>query len=200
MITLLSGEVGAIWNFQDRLSGRVIDLGGGMEAVGAAEVVVDITYVPEGKRLVKGNLCDPKVYQQFSDKEFDWVWCNHTLEDLYDPFIVLENMQRIAKHGLIGTPHWTREITTQSNREDWERVSGWPHHFWYIGINRSDGYLEFFPKLAWAGVAGDREYVTANLNFEWDGGDLPYRNCHLEYHGNSLRAELVMWLEQRWMT
>lgn len=199
MITFLNGEVGAIWNYQDKMSGKIIDLGGGMEAVKSASVVVDITYVPEGYQFVRGDLCDPDLYTQFSDKEFDWVWCNHTLEDLYDPFIVLKNLRRIAKRGLIGMPHWTREVTVQSDRPEWEHICGWPHHFWLCGVNRETSALEFYPKQSWL-VYGERDYKTSNLNFEWDGGDLPYRNVYLEYQGNMKRNELIAWLEKRWLT
>lgn len=201
MIRLLDGEVGAIQSkYGMKPQGKVIDLGGGQNTLPQATVVFDLTKSEDSlRRYIVGDLCDQKNYEALGDKEFDWAWCNHTLEDLYDPFIVLEQIKRIAKKALIGVPHWTREITTQSTREDWELICGWPHHFWFVGINRRDGALEFYPKLSWV-VAGNRDYTTPNINLEWDGGDLPYRNILFEYHNVSLRSELVAWLEERWLT
>lgn len=200
MITLLDGEVGAIRNkYGNKPTGNVIDLGGGQDTLESASVIVDFVKTPRVGTLIRGDLCDARTYSHFSDKEFDWVWCNHTLEDLYNPFIVLDNCQRIAKRGLFGMPHWTREVTLQSERPDWEHICGWPHHFWLVGVNRQTGVLEFFPKQCWI-VSGNRPYKTANINLEWDGGDLPYTNIYLEYHGNPRRNELIAWLEKRWLT
>lgn len=201
MISFLDGEVNAIRDkYGNKPAGRVIDLGGGQEPFMAASVIVDfLRQKVTNARFIQSDLCDPKTYDQFSDQEFDWVWCNHTLEDLYNPFIVLESCKRISKQGIFGMPHWTREITIQSVRPDWENICGWPHHFWLIGINRQTSALEFFPKLCWL-VAGERPYTTANINFEWNGEELPYANIHHEYNGASRRNDLIAWLERRWLT
>ena len=200
MITLLDSEVGAIRKYSDRLSGKIIDLGGGATTFENATTVVDLNECErQDVRLVRGDLCAPNTYAQFQDKEFDGAWCNHTLEDLYDPFIVLRQIQRIAKRGLIGVPHWTREITVQDVRSDWEHICGWPHHFWLVGINRETGVLEFYPKQSWL-VYGERPWTTANINLEWDGGELPYKNIYHEYNDLMRRDRLVAWLESRWLT
>src|SRR5512145_1043138 len=146
MITLLDGEVGAIQKYWGKMSGSIIDLGGGEQALPMATTLVDFIKKPQTNAdFVHGDLCDPVLYEKFTHKSFEWAYCNHTLEDLYNPFIVLEGCKQIARHGLFGMPHWTREITIQSDRSDWEHICGWPHHFWLIGINRQTGALEFYP-------------------------------------------------------
>lgn len=200
MISLLDGEAGAIQKYWNRMSGSVLDLGGGQQPLPTATTIVDFVARPKTSvEFILGDLCDGDFYISLSNRVFDWVYCNHVLEDLYDPFVALKNIPKIARCGLIGIPHWTREVTVQSNRDDWEHICGWPHHFWLVGINRGDGALEFFPKQCWL-VYGERPYVTANINLEWDGGELPYRNIYHDYHGKMMRNDLIAWLEDRWRT
>lgn len=196
----LDGEAGAIQRFWDRMSGSVLDLGGGQQPIPMATAIVDFVTRPQtNAELIWGDLCDEELYRSLSGRMFDWVYCNHVLEDLYDPFIVLRNIQKIAKHALIGVPHWTREVTVQGDRADWEHICGWPHHFWLVGINRQTKVLEFFPKQCWL-VYGERPYVTPNINLEWSGGELPYQNIYHEYLGHMKRNDLITWLENRWLT
>lgn len=198
MITYLDSEIGAMRKYHDRLSGQIMDLGGGLESLERATHIIDYHKPSTSAIWIPGNLCDLDTYRVFSDKQFDWVYCNHTLEDLYDPFIVLREAQRIAKRGLFGVPNWECEIAIQVRRGDWENISGWPHHFWLIGRNKSTDRLEFFPKLCWV-VGGERDYERQNINFEWDGEELPYANIHWDYTGESRRQALIRWLEERWV-
>lgn len=200
MISFLDGEVGAIQKYWNRMTGSILDLGGGQNPVPMATVVVDLITRPKiSAEFISGDLCDDTLLESLSGRMFDWVYCNHALEDLYDPFVVLKSISKIAHRGLMGVPHWTREVTAQDSRSDWEKICGWPHHFWLIGVNRQTGALEFFPKQCWL-VYGERPYTTANINFEWDGGEFPYRNIYHDYPGRMMRGDLIAWLEERWFT
>jgi ubiquinone/menaquinone biosynthesis C-methylase UbiE len=46
----------------------------------------------------------------YEDKEFDFVYCRHVLEDLIYPFRVIKEMQRVAKAGYIETPSPMAEL------------------------------------------------------------------------------------------
>ena len=46
----------------------------------------------------------------YHDKQFDFIWCTQTLEDIYDPFIICNEMERIGKQGFIQTPNVFSEV------------------------------------------------------------------------------------------
>ena len=78
---------------------RVLDIGGATETFPRANAVIDILPY-EARRhgpplempeqftrddWYVGDLCYPAVWENFADKEFDFVVCSHTLEDIRDP-------------------------------------------------------------------------------------------------------------------
>ena len=144
------------------------------------------------------DINDLEWSKRYADKFFDGIWSNHTLEDIRDPIGVLREAKRIAKRGMFGTPHWTCELTVMDNRDDWEHICGWPHHKWLVGINKSTGAYEFFPKLSWVVADNAYEKSQQNLNIEWDGEDFVFQDIHMAYPGTSKRVDLVRWLDDRW--
>jgi hypothetical protein len=83
---------------------------------------------------------EPLPYQ---DKEFDFVYCRHVLEDLIYPFRVIKEMQRVAKAGYIETPSPMAELKKQIDGGDpaWR---GYHHHVWYVWVNENE--LNFVKK------------------------------------------------------
>lgn len=166
---------------------RVLDIGGAEEVFPRANVVLDI--VPyEGRQpgMLRDeaehftadswfvtDICSPDIWSRFGDKEFDFVICSHTLEDIRDPISVCREMNRVAKRGYIECPSRLRECT----REDaTRRASGWPHHRWIVDFD--SGYLIFTDKGLWAhefNYAGPRrnlclsDYRFQFIAVEWEG-------------------------------
>lgn len=166
---------------------RVLDIGGAEEVFPRANVVLDIvpyesrrpgvlTDEPEqftADSWFVADICSPEIWQRFGDKEFDFVLCSHTLEDIRDPIGVCRQMVRVAKRGYIECPSRLRECT----REDPSvRAAGWPHHRWIVDFE--DGYLIFTDKGQWAhefNYPGPRRRLCATqyelqfIALEWEG-------------------------------
>lgn len=166
---------------------RVLDIGGAEEVFPRANVVLDIvpyearrpgmiTDEPEQFTAADwhvADICSPEIWQKFGDKEFDFVLCSHTLEDIRDPIGVCRQMVRVAKRGYIECPSRLRECT----REDPSvRSAGWPHHRWMVDFE--DGYLIFTDKGQWAhefNYPGPRrrlavsDYRLQFIALEWEG-------------------------------
>jgi hypothetical protein len=79
----------------------------------------------------------------FKDKEFDFVYCRHVLEDLIYPFRVMEEMKRVAKAGYIETPSPMAEIKKGIDGGD-PKWRGYHHHVWYVWVK--DNKLQFVKK------------------------------------------------------
>lgn len=131
-------------------SDKVLDIGGWAKPLNRADFVID--YMPyetrgEEKRehygrdreyftkdtWVEWDVCDRKSFP-FKDKEFNFVFCSHLLEDIRDPLWVCSEMNRIGKAGYIETP--SRVIESHKNiGGKWnlnKYVTGYSHHRWYI--------------------------------------------------------------------
>lgn len=78
----------------------------------------------------------------FADKQFDFVVCRHTLEDIKDPIWVCHEMMRIAKSGYIETPHRLYESTKGVERHWW---CGHYHHRWLVEIQNQKIIFQFKP-------------------------------------------------------
>ncbi len=65
----------------------------------------------------------------FADKQFDFVICSHTLEDLRDPLWVCSELMRVGKRGYVEVP--SREWETCRGAEH-PKLAGLSHHRWLI--------------------------------------------------------------------
>ncbi len=165
----------------------VIDIGGAYEVFPRANAVVDM--VPYEQRSpgqlrdlpeqftadtwYVGDICDDAVWQQFSDKQFDFVICSHVLEDIRDPLFVCRQMLRIGKSGYIEVPSKFRECCRADPNS---LVTGWEHHRWLIEY--VDDTLAFTPKLPYFGYfdyLGDlrrselHDFGRQFLSLHWKG-------------------------------
>ncbi len=141
-----------------KLTDKILDIGGSMRQHTKIKIdtLVDLIkpedapYGPTAMRaahFVQADVTKSKL--PFRDKEFDVVLCTHTLEDLSSPFLLIEEMSRVAKGGLIVTPSMgTDMVFTPIDFTDWltgaRRVPGEAHHKWFF-VNR-DKFLEIIPK------------------------------------------------------
>lgn len=94
-----------------------------------------------GKNIVPCDLNRDRL--PFSDKQFDFIYCRHVLEDLYDPFHVCEEMSRVARAGYIETPSPLAEICRgiDGGSPNWR---GYIHHRYFTWD--ANGVLTFMTK------------------------------------------------------
>lgn len=139
-------------------SEKILDIGGSMNQHNQIKVdtladMIRPEEAPYGvsklkaENFVRVDITRDKL--PFKDKEFDVCLCTHTLEDLPSPFLVIAEMERVAKRGIIITPSMGFDCQfTKIDYTDWltgaRRVPGEAHHKWFF-INRK-GTLEIIPK------------------------------------------------------
>lgn len=141
---LTDGEI--ITKLKIKTNERVLDVGGSMMQHKEIKVdtLVDVIRpedAPYGSsKLLANNFVKVDVTKEklpFKNKEFDLVLCTHVLEDLPNPFPVMDEMVRIAKRGLIVTPSMGFDMLfTPIDYTNWltgaRRVPGEAHHKWFF--------------------------------------------------------------------
>lgn len=131
---------------------RVLDIGPGKIPFPKATHCVDFTDRPQGEdiheKAVKQEFATIKADVNtdrlpFADKEFDFVYCRHVIEDLWNPFHACAEMMRVGKRGYIETPSPVAEMCrgVDVNNFKWR---GYAHHHWMIWEN--GGKLCFLSK------------------------------------------------------
>ncbi len=80
----------------------------------------------------------------FKDKEFDFVMCSNTLEDIRDPIQVCKEINRIGKSGLILVPSRLSESTRGTERPFY---CGWYHHRWLCETEGTKITFQFKPAM-----------------------------------------------------
>jgi hypothetical protein len=123
----------------------VLDVGGGARPIPRADWVLDAisfdsrgalgwTGDPASERFtpetwVQRDICDREPWP-FTDRQFDFAICSHTLEDVRDPIWVARELQRVAAAGYVEVPS-LREELTYGIQGPWV---GWGHHRWLVSI------------------------------------------------------------------
>ncbi len=191
---MVLSEAELIKNLKIRKKDKVLDLGGSMKQHKLIEVdtLADIIRPEEApygkskllaKKFVKVDFTKNKL--PFRDKQFDVVLCTHVLEDLPSPFLLLSEMERVAKRGFIATPEMGRDLVfSHFNLTDWgtgsRRVPGWSHHKWlfyspnsrkhknsFVILPKNYGvlYSSMFHFVNWSGNEEFRYYWKKKINF-----------------------------------
>jgi len=131
----------------------VLDVGGGVKPFTRADWVLDLLpYETRGEQGYDGggpdrerfsaatwaqrDICDRAPWP-FTDDQFDFAICSHTLEDVRDPIWVCAELQRVARAGYVEVPSRLEE-QSYGIQGPWV---GWGHHHWLIDV--VDGGLEF---------------------------------------------------------
>jgi hypothetical protein len=109
----------------------------------------------------------------FADKQFDFVVCRHTLEDIKDPILISKEMMRVAKAGYIETPHRIYESTKGVERHWW---CGHYHHRWLVEVEGNKISFQFKP-----------HNLHSNPSFYWRR--YPWQRVREEYKNTSLLWE-----------
>ncbi|MBI4099940.1 methyltransferase domain-containing protein [Candidatus Microgenomates bacterium] len=125
---------------------RVLDIGGSLKQHDEIRIdtLVDLhhpekaPYWPsklKARHFIQLDIARQKL--PFADKEFDVCLCTHTLEDLYNPFQIMDEMSRVAKRGYLATPSRGKDMEfSHFNLTDWKtgarRQPGLSHHHWFF--------------------------------------------------------------------
>jgi hypothetical protein len=125
----------------------VLDVGGWGKPFTRADWVVDeMPYETRGlygldgqgeerfrqETWVRHDICSRDTWP-FDDKQFDFVVCSHTLEDVRDPIWVCHELVRVSKAGYIEVPSRLEE-QTYGVQGPWV---GWGHHHWLVDVEPS---------------------------------------------------------------
>jgi hypothetical protein len=126
----------------------VIDVGGSAVgwSVNITDAVVDINDCPSTKLSFRFDICKKEGWRKLFDYadrvgKFDYCICTHTLEDIYNPYLVLDSMPKIAKAGIITMP----SVKTEVNFIESLNWLGFAHHRYLFGYK--DGTMMIAPKL-----------------------------------------------------
>ena len=142
-------------------SDLVLDVGGWHAPLNRADYIVDI--MPYDTRNQKGavladvwpkerftrdtflqlDICADKPWP-FRDKQFDFVLCAHTLEDVRDPIRVCRELVRVAKAGYIEVPS---RLTESSKGVERPFYCGFYHHRWLCEAEDSSITFQFKPAM-----------------------------------------------------
>ncbi len=164
---------------------RVLDIGGSLNQHReiSVDTLVDL-YPPQkapywpsklaAKHFVQRDICRQAL--PFKNKEFDVCLCTHTLEDLYNPFLVMDEMSRVARRGYIATPSRGKDMEfSHYNLTDWltgaRRQPGLSHHHWFFEAEKSA--LKITPKI-YPLLYTSEFFITnwkgeAQTRFFWEG-------------------------------
>jgi hypothetical protein len=204
---------------------KVLDVGGSMNQHAEIEIDTlcdiirpeDAPYGPsilKAKKFVRADFTRDKL--PFKDKEFDVCLCTHTLEDLPSPFLIMDEMSRVAKRGVIVTPSMGYDIQfTPFDFTDWltgsRRVPGEAHHKWFF-VKGKDG-LEVIPKnyavlytsdfqvskwkgesemiYVWSGKIKYSEFLSLNMHSLID----KYKNFYIKNRNKIVKGRVLYFVD-----
>lgn len=84
---------------------KVLEIGPGYVPFPRSDEFVDYKDLPNLPAGKPKHSCDLAVDRlPFDDKAFDFVYCRHVLEDMYNPFHLIQEMSRVGKSGYIEVP------------------------------------------------------------------------------------------------
>jgi len=123
-------------------SGKVLEIGPGHAPFMRANLFVDFadTTQPPGP-LYKADIATQPL--PFPDKSIDFVYARHILEDMWNPFHLIKEMERVAKSGYIETPSPIAELCRGVDG-GWPPFRGYHHHRWIVWNH--DGTLKVLTK------------------------------------------------------
>ena len=168
---------------------KILDIGGSMKQHEAIKIhtLVDIIHPEEApygaSKLRADNFVKLDITREklpFKDNEFDFCLCTHTLEDLSHPFLVLDEMSRVAKRGYIATPSMGKDMVfSHFDITNWltgsRRLPGKAHHKWFfikkrkklqiISKNCPILYTSRFHIVGWEGESEMRYYWEGEIDY-----------------------------------
>jgi hypothetical protein len=147
---------------------------------------------------VRRDICAREPWQ-FTDKQFDFVVCSHTLEDIRDPLWVCSELVRVGKRGYIEVP--SREWETCRGLERPNQV-GLSHHRWLIDIAGSQvRFLQKFHMIhshwRFSFPAAHKQAVAGERGVAWLWWEGAFEFSEVTIHGiENQEAELERFVQQ----
>lgn len=140
---------------------KVLEIGPGSSPFPLADTFIGWT---DQGLFPKENLvlCDvQKDSLPFADNEFDFVYCRHVLEDIYNPFHLCSEMSRVAKAGYIETPSPMAEMCRgiEEGSPEWR---GFCHHRYIVWNDQKK--LHFLTKYPIVEFVGSDDFDREILN------------------------------------
>lgn len=171
---------------------RVLDVGGaGARFPFGTTTIADIQEPNwDAERYHRVDICREPL--PFDDNEFDVCLCTQTLEDLYNPFLPLDEIRRVAKRGYIETPHRGLE-SNFSLSSHMGMFPGWGHHRWmFEDIGNST--IKVVPKF-WQLMRHEAEQIVVwngptSFSFYWEGTFQWYNAESIDREGHGWDALL----------
>ncbi|HWC85737.1 MAG TPA: methyltransferase domain-containing protein [Solirubrobacteraceae bacterium] len=167
----------------------VLDVGGGASPFRRADWVIDLLAYedrglygpapdPSAERFgpetwVQRDICARDRWP-FTDGQFDFSVCSHTLEDVRDPVFVCGELVRVSRAGYIEVPSRLEE-QSYGFQGPWV---GWGHHHWLIEMDGAEITFVFKHHVMHGRTsdhfpAGFRDTLSAEervLYMFWTGG------------------------------
>jgi hypothetical protein len=176
---------------------KVLDVGPGARPFPRADVVIDFQS-PEvfeaewPKEIFKRDLSSELL--PFKDKSFDFIFCRHVLEDMWNPFQLMREMSRVGKAGYIECPSPIVELcrgveTGQDNKV--VKWRGYHHHHWFVWVKENTLiFTEKYPLIEHMGT--NDEVIESilktgpkywNTYYLWSG-KIGIKHCQnaIDYH------------------
>ncbi len=119
---------------------KVLDVGGGADswAKDFADATLDIMFEdPNDPFQISGDLFDSNTWKQFADERFDLVILSHILEDIRDPFYLIEQAFKISKKIFVSVPHKTLEF----RKIESFAFAGFHHHRYIFSSDGENLYV-----------------------------------------------------------
>lgn len=111
----------------------IVDIGGGANPwFPNADYVVDIVPV-KNRETICGDLNDTTTWEKVRHLQPDFLICTHVLEDIRDPFFVIDEMCRSSKAGYVSTPTKHQEFSRQESIF----YVGHCHHRWIYTLHNN---------------------------------------------------------------
>ncbi len=184
---------------------KVIDIGGGLAnwAQDFSDVCVDMTSA-ENESVITGDLYDPQTWAKIDQNIFDLAILSHILEDVRDPFYIIEKTLEIASLVYISIP----SIFLEFEHIESNRFVGYHHHRWLFAC---DGFELFVaPKTsltnAWRSpkkifhtffdllsikFRGESDYVHLHTRLGWAKSNFILSDMNLRVGKNSSLSLLI---------
>ena len=123
----------------------------------------------DNKLNARGEQCDfNKDKLPYKNKEFDFIYCRHVLEDLWNPFNIIPEIVRVGKAGWIETPSPIAELCKYVNGED-APFRGYHHHHWIVwNDTKKLNFLHKYSAFEWAKYPDKELYKLLENPFNWN--------------------------------
>ena len=163
---------------------KVIDIGGGVTgwARPYTDFLVDIN-TESTNNSISIDICQESDWSQLFELvehngKFYYCICTHTLEDIYNPIVALQNIPKIAKSGIITMPSARTELS-HIESSSW---LGFIHHRWIYDVD-GDNML-VIPKLNFLDSIVTNPFASdlLEIRYEWDT-NIPYKIFMNNYLG-----------------